>query len=609
MIPIEEQKKLMQSGRYDLIDFSIITNPSYQVNWHHEEIAEELRAAAKGEADWDILLLEIPPRHGKSEEATINFPAWILGLNPKAEVITASYSGDLATDFGSKTRDIINKMQYQNIFTTRLKADERSKGHWKTEEGGGYTSVGVGGALTGRGANWIIVDDPIKNREEADSMTYRDKVWSWFTSTLWTRREPGAKVIVILTRWHKDDLAGRLLENAEFASKIKEIKFPAIAINDEKFRKKGDALWPERYSLEELESTKKAIGPYDFSSLYQQEPITSANQEFKPEWFHERSEMEVLKLDTRRFLTVDTAYKQKEVNDYCGFCSNFVDKENKWNLKLWHLRMNPDDLINYLFALQLRYRFEKIGLERTAFTEGLKPALDMEQRKRGMILPIVMLEHHQVNKEVRIRGLIPLYAAGSINHISGECKDGEDELLTFPKGVHDDVCLIAGTKILTRKGQMNIEDIKSGEMVMTRSGYKKVIWSGITGIKPTISNIGITGTANHPVITVSGIKDLQYCNEYDILYVWNKYRKKIEMLSYTEARSIIDIPCQKDLISAKVYNLEVEDAHEFFANNILVHNCDAESYQLQIAQPPQNGNLTKPYDSFQPISRYQGGLT
>lgn len=426
-------------AREYLIDFSIATNAKYKPNWHHEVIANELQKIEQGTQEYKILILCLPPRHGKSEEATINFPAWFLGRNPDKEIITASYSSELALDFGAKTRDLIKDEAYQRIFGVQLKSDEKSKAKWKTDKGGSYTAVGIGGAITGRGANILVIDDPIKNREEAESQLIRDKHWDWFTSTAFTRLEPNGVVILILTRWHLDDLAGRVLLNEELGNKTKLIRFPAIAIEDEEYRKQGEPLWPTRYDLTALEEIKGTVGVYDWAALYQQNPVLTENQEFKPEWFKIRKRAEVERLNTRKFLTIDTAMSQKESADFTGFCENYVDQENKWNIAAYKMKLDAKNLIDYIFTLHGKRGFEQIGIEKTAYLFGLKPFLDEEMRKRNIFLPIVELDHRQTAKETRIRGLVPRYSSFSVFHLEGECGDLEEELLTFPKSIHDDV--------------------------------------------------------------------------------------------------------------------------------------------------------------------------
>jgi hypothetical protein len=278
---------VIQQARKNLIDFEIATNRSYIPNWHHDEIARELEHIEKnGDKDYKILIVTVPPRHGKSQQCSIDFPAWYLGRNPTKEVITASYSADLAQDFGGKTKEKVSSIEYQAIFSdVKLKDDEKAKGRWRTGQGGSYTSVGVGGPITGRGADILLIDDPVKNREEAESDVIRDKIWGWFTSTAFTRLEPNGVAIVIMTRWHLDDLAGLILKHPELSKRTKLIKFPAIAEQVDNKRLVGDILWPKKYSFDALMEIKSTIGPYDWSALYQGSPILTENQEFKQTWF------------------------------------------------------------------------------------------------------------------------------------------------------------------------------------------------------------------------------------------------------------------------------------------------------------------------------------
>lgn len=422
-----------QRATQHLIDFQIATNPKYQSNYHHEVIARELeKIEAFGDREYKVLLVFVPPRHGKSELCSIGFPAWYLGRNPDKEIITVSYSAELAQDFGSKTRTIVGSPQYQYIFNIRLKEDEQAKAKWRTDKGGSYTSVGVGGAITGRGANILLFDDPIKNREEAESEVYREKVWQFFTSTAFTRLEPKGVVVVILTRWHTDDLAGRILANPQLAGRCKVIHFPAI-------NKQGSALWPERFAVAQLREIENTIGPYDWNALYQGSPIRTEHQEFKTEWWRKITETEVAMMSCKRFLTIDTAISKRSQADYTGFVDNRVNSQNFWHLKAWRMRLGAEELVDALFTLQSNNRYDNIGIESTVYLDGLKPYLDSEQRRRGMFLPIMELKHNATNKEIRIRGLIPRYASRSIFHIEGECNALEEEELQFPQAVHDDV--------------------------------------------------------------------------------------------------------------------------------------------------------------------------
>ncbi len=441
----EEQKELIatKAAKDNLIDFAIVTDKKYQANWHHEIIAEKLQNAyekvKRGERA--RIILELPPRHGKSEEASIKFPAWVLGKDPDFPIIVTSYSQDLSTDFGLATRDLMNSANYQAIFNTRLRADTQAKAKWLTKSGGGYNAVGIGGPITGKGFKIGIVDDPIKNREEADSEVIREKHWKWWLSTFLTREEGNGAIIVIATRWHDDDLIGRILKQAKEQGRLDEwevIKFPAIAEEDEECRSKGEALWPYRFPLEILNKRKQDLGPYEWSALYQQNPVDEESREFKKDWFHSRNLEEVLKLETRRFITIDPAWALTDKSDFIGITINYVDKENKWNFRSFRIKFDSVELINLMFKLNEEVSPEKFGIEEGAYTSAIKPFLDEEMKKRNKFFTVEPLKTKGKAKNLRIRGLIPRYSAGSIFHIEKECSDLEEEEARFPKGVNDD---------------------------------------------------------------------------------------------------------------------------------------------------------------------------
>lgn len=447
MSQLEEEAMVAYQAQNNLIDFAIATDKKYQDTWFHEAIATVFETALqKLERGEDVrIILVTPPRHGKSEMATKKFPAWCLGKHPEWPIAVASYSSELALDFGEGTRNIMQSAEYKGIFKTRLRADAKAKGNWKTDDGGGYMATGAGGAFTGKGFKIGVIDDIFKNREEADSETTRESRWSWYKSTFYTRQEGIAAIIVITTRWHTDDLVGRLLaeeeeneaEGAEDYDKWTVIEFPAVAEKDEIYRDKGEPLWPEKFPIEKLRRTEKALGPYEYLALYQGKPITSENQEFKEEWFKKRSWHEVEALDTRKFATIDPGGKKLE-NDPTGIIRNYIDKQNNWNIKAMGVRFDSKELLNYVFRLH-EEGFEKIGIEETVYLKAVKPFYDQECRKRDIFPNIVPLKQPTAQKEVRIRGTIPRYASGSIFHIEGECSDLEDELKVFPKGAHDDV--------------------------------------------------------------------------------------------------------------------------------------------------------------------------
>lgn len=268
-----------RKARLSLLDFSRYTNTAYIAAPHHELIVGKLEAVERGEIK--RLMIAMPPRHGKSELASRRFPAWYLGRNSDKQIIAASYNSDLASDFGREVRNIVHSPEFSALFDTALAQDSKAANRWHTDKGGMYVAAGVGTAITGRGADVLLIDDPFKDRQEADSEITRQRVWDWYTSTAYTRLMPGGAVIVISTRWHDDDLSGRLLaEQATGGDKWELLSLPAIDDS-------GAALWPAWYPLDRLEQIKSVLPARDWNALYQQNPIPDDGDYFKAAWFTE----------------------------------------------------------------------------------------------------------------------------------------------------------------------------------------------------------------------------------------------------------------------------------------------------------------------------------
>ena len=224
------------------------------------------------------LMLFLPPRHGKSEMTTVRYPVWRLEQEPHLRVIIGAYNQMLANSFNRKARKIAAER-------FALSGERAAVEDWQTPAGGGIRAAGVGAGVTGRGADLVIIDDPVKNREEAESHTYRDRVWDWYTDDLYTRLEPGASMILIMTRWHEDDLAGRIL-GSERAHDWQIVNLPALAeTSDPLGRAPGAALCPERYDETALSNIKEVLGSRSFAALYQQRPQPAEGALFRREWF------------------------------------------------------------------------------------------------------------------------------------------------------------------------------------------------------------------------------------------------------------------------------------------------------------------------------------
>src|SRR3990167_8586694 len=344
-------------ARRHLYDFNQYVYDGYKEGWHIRILCEALEKVISGEIRF--LIVEMPPRHSKSLTVSQLFPAYVVGKDKDIPVIVSSYSGDLATDHGRETRNLIDSKPYQNIFDTRLAPDSTAKGKWNTDGRGAYNAVGIGGSITGKGAKYFIIDDPFKDRMEADSETVRETRWKWLKAVARTRLTPDGRMIIMHTRWHQDDIIGRLTERKDtkedwvdyfdflkgVSAKWVRLNLPAIAERDEAYRKQGEALWPRQYPLEELEDIKKTLGPYEWGALYQQHPTNDETREFKAEWYKRISEEALQYTNCRRFLTIDTAMSKSVSADYTGFCDNRVNKENFWHLRAWRKKLGPEEQI------------------------------------------------------------------------------------------------------------------------------------------------------------------------------------------------------------------------------------------------------------------------
>lgn len=312
-------------ARQSLAGFILHTLPGYQMGWVHKEICRELDefllAVAQKKAP--RLMITMPPRHGKSEIASRRFPAYALGRFPDLSIIATSYSADLASRMNRDVQRTMMDEKYQLLFPdSRLpnpKEGIRTSDFFEIAgRRGVYRSAGVGGGITGMGGDIILIDDPFKDRASADSATIRENIWDWYTSTLYTRLSPGGGLIIINTRWHTDDLSGRLLTDSETGSgdKWRVVNFPAIAEADEEHRKAGEALHPQRYPLEQLHKIRAAIGSRDWEALYQQHPTPEGGTIFKSEWLRYWTPATLpAKFDTV-IMSWDMTFKDGDGNDF-----------------------------------------------------------------------------------------------------------------------------------------------------------------------------------------------------------------------------------------------------------------------------------------------------
>lgn len=281
-----------------LIAFTVYTRADYEVNWHHEEVASALDRVLAGKCR--RLMVFMPPQNGKSELVSRRFPAYAVGKRPNLRIILCSYSGDLAYAMSRDAQSIIDSREYQELFPgTRLAEGSDAAKRTQSEfdvvgHRGRFVAAGVGGPIGGKTADIGIIDDPIKNREEAESELMRDKLMEWYTSTFATRLFGSTGAIILCqTRWHEDDLAGRLLKRAQDnpeSDQWEVVSLPAITETRQARdpRQVGEPLWPSKYPLSELRSRRASAGEYDWAALYQQHPAPSGGGLFKEVWFADR---------------------------------------------------------------------------------------------------------------------------------------------------------------------------------------------------------------------------------------------------------------------------------------------------------------------------------
>ncbi len=409
-----------ERSRRSLGAFTSYTQPDYLNAAHQTRLDAHLEAVERG--DIDRLMVFMPPRHGKSEKSSKRFPAWYLGRNPKRQIIAASYNSDLATDFGREVRNIMASPEYGDVYpAVSLRQDSRAADRMNTSAGGAYFAVGVGTATTGRGAHLGLIDDPFKDREDADSQLQRDKVWNWYRSTFYTRLMPGGAIVLVQTRWHEDDLAGRLLE--QNADEWTVLNLPAI---DEV----GEALWPEWYDIAALERIKATIGPREWSALYQQKPQPDEGTFFQRAWF---KQWETLP-DLRYYGTSDYAVTDGG-GDYTVHRIWGIDAAGAiYRVDGWRGQTASDVWVERKLDLIAKYKPLAWFGEGGVIQKAIEPMLKRRMSERKVFCRLEWLSS-VADKPTRARSFQAMAASGRVYF---ERDADLSEFLVFPAGKHDD---------------------------------------------------------------------------------------------------------------------------------------------------------------------------
>ena len=464
---------LLREASEGFLGFIKLLNPDWKLPGFQLELIDALDQLEKGTLGTDNLLITMPPRHAKSTFGTVLFPSYFMARNPQRYVMSCSYNSQLATDFGRQVRSVVEDKRLHQAFPDfTLSTESRAADVWRTEVGGAYFAVGVGGTTSGRPANLLLVDDPIKSREDAESMTQRNKTWNYYASALATRLQPDQnhkppKQIIILTRWHPDDLAGRLQASEDWAEgRWTHVNFSAIAtkqkrvsrhflprgnplrLEPEEEPKEGEeattlvdngetALWPERFDIEDLKRRQR-LNPREFASLYQQQPYIEGGNLIKTEWWRNYPS----DLSPERFATlvigVDTAFKKTESADFSVAVVAGMDRNGDiYIVDVMRGKYDFPELKQRLISLNNQWRGKGLRAMYVEDKASGQSIIQELKRESGMSIIPYKIVHDKVS---RANAVLPLIEGGRV-YLPENARwldDFIDEAVTFPGGNHDD---------------------------------------------------------------------------------------------------------------------------------------------------------------------------
>jgi predicted phage terminase large subunit-like protein len=431
--------------------------PEFIEGSHHKIINKKFNDLAEGKIK--RLIINMPPRHTKSEFASYLLPAWMIGKNPKLKIIQATHTADLAIDFGRKTKNLVDQENYRELFPTRLQEDSQAAGKWKTEQGGEYFAAGVGGAITGRGANLLIIDDPHKEQDIRGDGKSFEKAMNWYTAGPRQRLQPGGSIVIVMTRWSTKDVTGQLLkaQSEEGSDQWEVVELPALLPD-------GKPVWPEYWTSEELLKTKASIPVTNWNAQYMQQPTGDEGALIKREWWRDWTAKYPPPLDYI-IQSYDTAFTKGTKSDYSAITT-------------WGVFETEEDGQNIILLDAFKDRYEFPELRRVAYQQYLdwKPdmviieakasGLPLTHELRQMDIPVINFTPSRGNdKHVRVNSVAPLFESGKIwapmhEHFAQEVIE---ECASFPFGEHDDY-VDSTTQAIMR--------IRQGGMVRHPEDYK-----------------------------------------------------------------------------------------------------------------------------------------
>ena len=426
------EKKKESKIHSDFLTFVKYMWPEFIEGSHHKIISEKFNKLATGEIK--RLIINMPPRHTKSEFASTLLPAWMIGKHPDLKIIQSTHTTELAVRFGRKAKNIIDSEEYKKVFKTTLREDSKAAGRWETNSKGEYFAAGVGGAITGRGADLLIIDDPHSEQDALNAQAL-ERAYEWYTSGPRQRLQPGGRIVLVMTRWNQKDLTGKLL-NAQKESKADQwevIEFPAILPN-------GKPAWPEYWKLDELEGVKASLSIGKWNAQWMQNPTAEEGSIIKREWWQtwEKEQMPQLHHVIQSY---DTAFMKKESADYSAITT--------WGVFYPSEDSGPNLIL--LDAVKERFEFpelRRVAMEQyqywnpeTIIIESKASGLPLTYELRKMGLPVVNFTPSRGNdKHTRVNAVAPLFESGKI--WAPDLKFAEEvieECAAFPYGDHDDL--------------------------------------------------------------------------------------------------------------------------------------------------------------------------
>lgn len=434
--------------RRHFMPYVVRMKPQYMAGWVHKDIARRLEKFSREVAEKKSprLILMLPPRIGKSELGSIQFPAWHLGHYPEHEIISCSHTAGLAEKFSRQVREQVRNPQHQTVFPdAKLDPDQQNATGWRTTKGGGYLPAGVGAGIVGNGAHILTIDDPVKNAVEAESETSREAVWEWYTTSAYSRLAPGGGVLVIMQRWHDDDLSGRLERYGASGEgdTFEIVRYPMLAEEDETYRRKSDPLHPQRYDKEACMRIKRVVPPRVWAALYQQNPVATDGEYFT---------RQMLKWYTggpprglHYYAAFDFAIGKGERNDYTvGIVVGVDEDENLYIVDMRKGRWDSFEIVSQILDVHKTWSPRAIGVEHGQIKMAIGPFLEQRiTEERLFDINIQELRTGKRDKEMRARAiqgrmhqhkvLFPKDPEGG-----WEVDDLVGELLRFPGGIHDD---------------------------------------------------------------------------------------------------------------------------------------------------------------------------